>query len=154
MKDLARVAFNLHVRPTANPDRRLKVTILCDFQWVHGVGTGVNIGDSQPVWEQPFSTGGRHKNGNAVLVFMIRGLTGSNEAEVRLNNQLVGRITPYPGANPSHWYMQMINVTGGPLLDGTNELQVHAAPATNPSPGDIYDDFQLKNILCIFQQSS
>jgi hypothetical protein len=121
---------------------------------VHGVGTGVDIGDDQPVWEQSFSTGGRYKNGQAVLVYMVRGLTGSNSAEVRLNNQFVGRVTPYPGANQTHWFMQMINITGGPLLDGNNELQVRAAPATDPSPGNIYDDFSLKYILCIFQQES
>ncbi len=85
---------------------------------------------------------------------MVRGLTGSNGAEVRLNNKVIGLIDPYPGANASHWYMQTINITGGPLLDGNNELQVNAAPATNPSPGSIYDSFWLKNIFCIFQQSS
>jgi hypothetical protein len=130
------------------------MTVLCDFQWVHGVGTGVDIGDGQPVWEQSFSTGGRLKNGHAVLIFMVRGLTGTNGAEVRLNNQLVGRVAPYPGADSRYWFMQMINVTGGPLLDGENELQVNAAPQANPVPGDLYDDFQLKNIFCIFQQSS
>jgi hypothetical protein len=129
-------------------------TVLCDIQIVHGVGTGVTIGDSQPVWEQDFSAGGRLKNGNAVLVFMVRGLTGSNGAEVRLNNNFVGRIDPYPGADSRHWFMQMINITGGPLLDGNNELQVNGAPHSNPSPGDIYEDFQLKNVVCYFQQST
>jgi hypothetical protein len=50
----------------------------------------------------------------------------------------------------------MINITALPevLLDGDNELQVNAAPHTNPSPGDIYEDFTLKNVICIFQQST
>jgi hypothetical protein len=85
---------------------------------------------------------------------MVRGLTGSNGAEVRLNNQFVGRIAPYSGADERHWYMQMMNISGGPLLDGGNELQVNAAPNANPSPGNLYDDFQLRYILCFFQQSS
>src|SRR5690348_5798991 len=79
---------------------------------------------------------------------------GTNGSEVRLNNNFVGTIAPYPGANPSHWFMQMINITGGPLLDGNNELQVNAAPNENPSPGNIFEDFQLKNVICIFQQST
>ena len=71
-----------------------------------------------------------------------------------MNNNIVGRITPYPGADERHWYMQMLNVTGGPLLDGENEMQVTAVPASNPSPGNLYDDFRLKYIVCIFQQST
>jgi hypothetical protein len=130
------------------------MTVLCDITFVHGVGTGVTIGDNQPVWEQTFSTAGRHENGIAVIVLMVRGLTGSNGAEVRLNDQHVRRIDPYPGADASHWYMQMLNFTGGPLLDGDNEFQVNAVPNANPTPGNLYDDFQLKNILCLFQQSS
>ena len=129
-------------------------TVLCDLQVIHGVESGITIGDALPVWEQTFSAGGRYKNGNAVLVFMVRGLTGTNGSKVRLNNNLVGTIAPYPVANPSYWFMQMINITGGPLLDGNNELQVNAAPNADPSPGNIFDDFQLKNIICIFQQST
>ena len=49
------------------------MTVLCDIQFVNGVGTGVAIGDAQPVWEQSFSAGGRHKNGQALLVFMVSG---------------------------------------------------------------------------------
>ena len=70
---------------------------------------------------------------------------------------LSGSIAPYPGADSRHWFMQMINIrtaTNAELLDGDNELQVNAAPHTNPSPGDIYEDFQLKNVICIFQQST
>ena len=85
---------------------------------------------------------------------MVRGLTCNNGADVHLNDQWVGRVEPYTGAKPDHWYMQMINVTGGPLHGGNNELQINAAPATNVAPGNIFDDFQLKNFLCVFQQSS
>ena len=127
-------------------------TVLCDLEIVHGVGTGITIGDARPVWEQIFSTHGHHHGGNAVLVFMVRGLTGSNGAEVRVNNKFIDTIDPYPGADSRHWFMQMINLTGGALEPGDNELQVNAAPHTNPSQGDIYEDFQLKNIVCIFQQ--
>ena len=130
------------------------MTVLCDIQWVWGVGSGVTIGDDQPVWENTFNTGGRLKNGHAVLIYMVRGLTGTHSAEVRLNNQHVGRVSPYPGANQTHWYMQMMNITGGPLLDGNNEFQVNAAPAADPSAGHLYDAFTLKYILCIFQQES
>jgi hypothetical protein len=128
--------------------------VVCDFQWVNGVGTGVNIGDGghKPVWEANFGTGGRHKNGHAVLVFMVRGLTGGSPATVRVNNQFVGQIAPYQGANPAHWYMQMINISGGPLKDGTNELQIDGAAPANPAPGNQFDDFQVKNVLCFFQQ--
>ena len=45
-------------------------TVLCDLQVIHGVETGITIGDALPVWEQTFSAGGRYRNGNAVLVFM------------------------------------------------------------------------------------
>jgi hypothetical protein len=131
-------------------------TVLADLAMIHGVGTGITIGDNRPVWEQRFKANGRERTGNAVLVFMVRGLTGTNGAEVRLNNKVIGMIDPYPGADSRHWFMQMINITALPeiLLDGDNELQVNAAPHTNPSPGDIYEDFTLKNFICIFQQST
>ena len=131
-------------------------TVLADLEVVHGVRDGITIGDRRPVWEQRFETHGRERTGKAVLVFMVRGLTGSNGAEVRLNNKVVGMIDPYPGADSRHWFMQMINITALPeiLFDGDNELQVNAAPHTNPSSGDIYEDFTLKNVICIFQQST
>lgn len=130
--------------------------VVCDIQFVHGVGTGVKIGDdgNHPIWEIQFNTGGRYKNGQAVLIFMVRGLTGNNNADVLVNNQFVGRIANYPGASPSHWYMQMINITGGPLKDGNNELQINAVPATHPGEGNVYDDFEVKNVICFFQQEA
>jgi hypothetical protein len=130
--------------------------VVCDFQWVNGVGTGIHIGDDghNPVWEADFHTGGRHKNGHAMLIFMVRGLTGGNPATVRVNNQWVGEIEPYKGADPLHWYTQMINISGGPLKDGTNELQIDGAPPANPGPGNLFDDFQVKNVLCFFQQEA
>ena len=130
--------------------------VVCDFQWVNGVGTGIAIGDDgqKPIWEADFHTGGRHKNGHAVLVFMVRGLTGGSPAVVRVNNQFAGQIEAYPGANPSHWYMQMINISGGPLKNGVNELQIEAAAPANPGPNNQFDDFQVKNVLCFFQQEA
>jgi hypothetical protein len=132
------------------------MAIVCDCTWINGVGTGIHIGDDgeKPIWEANFGAGGRHKNGNAVLVFMVRGLTGENGAQVFVNNEPAGRIEPYPGADPRHWFLQTINVTGGAIRDGNNEFQVNAAPATNPGDGNSYDDFQIKNIFCIFQQSA
>jgi homoserine acetyltransferase len=130
--------------------------VVCDFQWVNGVGTGIHIGDGghKPVWEANFHTGGRHKNGHAVLVFMVRGLTGEHSATVKVNNQFAGRIEPYTGADPAHWFVQMINISGGPLISGVNELQIDGAPPTNPAPGNQFDDFQVKNVLCFFQQEA
>ncbi|MEM8789453.1 MAG: hypothetical protein AAGE76_14430 [Pseudomonadota bacterium] len=89
-----------------------------------------------------------------MLLFMVRGLTGGHPATVKVNNQFVGRIEAYPDAHPGHWYMQMINISGGPLKDGTNELQIDAAAPANPGPGNQFDDFRVKNVLCFFQQKA
>jgi len=129
--------------------------IVADFQIIHGVTTGVLIGDSgiKPVWEQNFNTGGRHANGHAYLIFMVRGLTGTGPgARVEVNDQFVGNIERHTGGDLNHWFMQTINISGGVLVNGNNELEIHAA--INETHNDQFDDFRIKNIFCHFQQGA
>ena len=129
--------------------------VVADFEVVHGVIDGVLIGDSgvKPIWEQTFNTGGRRSTGHAYLIFMVRGLTSTGPgARVEVNEHFVGNIERHVGADPNHWFMQTINISGAVLNDGNNELEIHAA--VNETHNDQFDDFRIKNIFCHFQQSA
>lgn len=129
--------------------------VVADFEVIHGVSSGVLIGDSgiKPIFEQSFNTGGRRSTGHAYLIFMVSGLTGTGPgARVEVNEHFVGHIERHTGGDLSHWYTQMINISGSVLNDGNNELEVHAA--VNETNNDQFDDFRLKNIFCHFQQSA
>ncbi|MEZ4700117.1 MAG: hypothetical protein R2834_07285 [Rhodothermales bacterium] len=129
--------------------------VVSDFTIIHGVGTGLVIGDSghHPIFETQFNTGGRRSTGHAIITFMVRGLTAATQGpQIKINNKFAGRVEPARGADPGHWFTQTINISGALLNDGSNEFEVHAAP--NPLGTDTYDDFVLKNIICHFQQEA
>ena len=132
------------------------MSVLCDFEVIHGTSEGVQIGDGgfNPVWEPTFNTGGRRSTGHALITFMVKGLTVATEPlAVKVNNDFAGHIFPYVGADADHWFSQTINISGALLNNGDNELEAPAA--INPSGiGSTYDDYFLRNVFCFFQQST
>jgi hypothetical protein len=129
--------------------------VLCDFVVIQGDSNKV-LGDSGDVlWEKTFNTGGRSSGGGAILMLMVKGLTSTkSNVPVKINNIDVGYIFHYNGANSGHWFTQIINIGANILKDGNNELQIGAVSWPGAKPGDLYDDFYIRDVICFFQQSS
>lgn len=137
------------------------MAVLCDFIEIVG-DSSVTIGDSQPVWEKAFNTGGRNSSGTALLIFNIKGLTyATSSVAVKINNTTVGNLYPYKCKDDAerdivsqNWYTQMISVSGSTIKDGNNEIQINAVGYPGATSSNMYDDFQIKNVVCFFHQSS
>ena len=133
--------------------------IVSDFIHIQGDGNGdpgsnVRIGDGNIVREWTFQTGGRHANGTAYIVLMVKGMTVTdNHAEVRLNNQHLGYILNNKGGSVNEWQTQILSFTGDRLNNGSNELEIHGVTYTGGG-NDNFDDFYLRNIICHFHQSA
>lgn len=127
--------------------------VLCDFTVIQGDINKVIGDDGVAQWEETFNTGGRC--GQAVLMFMVKGLTSTtNNVDVKINGKVIGKIYHYNGANASHWFTQIINVGKGYLNDGDNLLQIHAVSFPDAESGNIYDDFSIRDVIIFFQQRS
>ena len=130
------------------------MTVVCDIQVIQGDNTR-KIGDGAVIWEKSFNTGGRYSGGKAILMFMVAGLTATNsDVNIKINNTVVGKIEHYNGADNRHWFTQIVNIGGGILHNGNNELQIEAVSWPGATAENLYDDFLLKDVVCIFQQSA
>lgn len=144
--------------------------VLCDFTQIVG-DTPVNIGDSNPVWSATFNTGGREASQTGFLILNVRGLTHSDlNVPVSLNGTQIGSIQTYrPGGagidttnvnqpeklrQNDHWYTQMIAFSGNQINDGNNTIQIQAAQFPESTQSNRFDDFQIKDVICFFHQSS
>ena len=128
--------------------------VVCDLKVIQGDSVR-RIGDGATLWEKNFNTSGRYAGGNAILMLMVSGLTVTNsDVNVRINNQNVGKIEHYNGAKSNHWFSQIINIGGGILKNGNNEIEIQAVSYPGASAGDIFDDFYIKDVVCIFQQAA
>jgi hypothetical protein len=129
--------------------------VVCDMQVIQG-DSNKRLGDGgATIWEKDFGTGGRYSGGDAILMFMVKGLTATESTvDVKINNRSVGRIYPYTGADSDHWFTQIINIGGGILKSGTNELQIQAVTWPGSTSGDIWDDFWIRDVVCFFQQKA
>jgi hypothetical protein len=112
--------------------------IVSDFTRIVGDG-GRTIGNAAV--ELPFGTGGRDSNHDALLVFGVKGLNST--VQVKVNNTVVGSLTP--NSTQTHWFTQMVYLTGGQLNNGNNELQLEAVSN---------DSFEIKDVTCFFGQSA
>ena len=137
------------------------MTLLCDFTEIVG-DNPVSIGDGKPVWAANFNTGGRDSNSSAFLIFNVRGLTHTDRnVNVTVNNQPVGSIACYGGVteaarvdNAKYYYTQMISLSGATLKDGINAVQINAVGHPGATSTNLYDDFQIKNMICFFHQAA
>ena len=135
--------------------------VVCDFTQIIG-DEPVKIGDSQPVWEANFDTGGVHQPGWAFLIFNVRGLTYTNvNVNVKINNVVIGQIARYGGSNDAernerakYWYTQTITMYGSKLRNGSNEIQIEAVGFPGATNDNKFDDFELKDMMCFFHQKA
>jgi hypothetical protein len=150
--------------------RGAHMPVLSDFTQIIG-DTPVTIGDSNPVWSGSFNTGGREAGQPGFLIFNVRGLTHSDlDVPVSINGTQVGTIHNYrPGGSgidttnvnqpekfrqADHWYTQMIAFTGTQINDGDNRIQIQAVQFPENTQTNRFDEFEIKNLVCFFHQSS
>ncbi len=130
--------------------------VVSDFTLIRG-DSPVQIGDGLPIWEETFNTGGRESGSPALLIFNVRGLTSTNvNVVVKVNNVEVGQIRRYGGDGDiaNNWYTQMIAMNGNQLNNGDNEIQIEAVGWPGATPGNLFDDFELKDVVCFFHQDA
>lgn len=128
--------------------------VVSDLQVIQG-DAARRIGDGATLWEKNFNTGGRYSGGKAILMLMVKGLTATDsDVDVKINNTSVGVIEHYNGADSRHWFTQIINIGSGILNNGTNELQIEAVSWGGATPSNLFDDFYVKDVVCIFQQEA
>ena len=115
-----------------------------DFVFIRG-DANRTIGDNGlTIWESNFNATTVSRSTRGVLMFMVRGLTLAEEnVEVRINNQVIGQIFRYEGADSSYWFTQIIQVDTGVLVPEDNELEIRAIGYPGASAGDLFDDFVL-----------
>jgi len=137
------------------------MTVLCDFQVIQG-DADQRIGDGAIIWEKIFSTSGRYPGGLAILMLMVQGLTYATQpVNVKINNMVIGQIFPYRFPNPAerqgtsnHWHTQIINIGPNVLIDGDNEIQIEAIGFPGATGSNAFDDFQVRDVVCLYQQDS
>ena len=128
------------------------MTVVSDFTVIQsGVAT---VGDPNAnVLQRHFRTTNNNDNQIALVTMMVSGLAAGS-APVRLNGHEIGEIAPHD-AGSKGWFAEQFAVPKGILKPGQanpNELQINLVPAANPSPGNVFDDFQVRDIVCFFHQ--
>ncbi len=118
------------------------------------------VGDTDGKLVLPFNTGGLH-HAPALLSFMVRGLTTSS-ARVAIkspttgNNEIqIGRIQPISDANI--WRHEQFVIKTNILNSGSsqaNTLIIGRVDANSPGPGNLFDDFDIRDIVCFFHQEA
>ena len=101
-----------------------------------------------------FPTGGRRRDSQAVLFCVYRGLE-QREAEIQINGQTVGFLPPLPATRRQEWTTNMFSFRGE-ILRSTDHNSIHVEPPVlnDPEPGNIWDDFQFRELVCFFHQSA
>lgn len=127
--------------------------VQCNFIVIQGDENKV-LGDrGDAKWEKTFNTAGRRSGGEAILMLMVKGLTATRDALVKINNVRVGQIFHCIYENRDYWFTQIIDIGPDILKDGDNQLQIVAASLPHPKPGELYDDFYIRDVICFFHQS-
>lgn len=136
------------------------MALVSDFTVIQGNADHL-VGDPATLWEQNFNVWGYKEGSQAMLIFMVKGLTYATEGvDVKINNKVVGQIFPYRwptkemrNAAASHYYTQIINIGGDALTPGKNELQIEAIGFPEESGSNKFDNFEIRDLMCFFQQA-
>lgn len=139
---------------------RIHMPIVADFQEIVG-DSPQRIGDDEfRVWEAEFPTrgridvGGQRSRGNVFLIFEVQGLTATiQDVVVSVNGRDVGRIHPYEDSHVNI-HTQMISFPPEVLDDGDNIIQVQAVGFQNSSPGNLFDDFAITNMVIFYHRAA
>lgn len=129
------------------------MSMVSDFEVIQG-DYDKRIGDTGTVcWQQTFEIKEFVPAGTALLMFMVKGLTRTDHsATVMINDRSIGEIFPYPGTNTDYWFTQIITFDTRCLRSGQNTLQISAAPHPTATAGNMYDDFDVRNVICFFRE--
>jgi hypothetical protein len=139
--------------------------VLADFEVIQSdeVIIGDSGGDPAGVnpWTESFNSGGRlvvhtgtDRKLKAFITLMVRGINISGTfAEVEINQQPVGRIFASVDSI-ENWRTQSISFESSVLNNGDNRILIRAVPSADPSPGNLFSDFLVSNVICFFRQDS
>ena len=143
------------------------MTVLADYEVIPTGFTDKNepvfgeaeIGDAPGInpWTGSFDTGGRlpQRKFPAFITLMVRGIVNLNTfAPVEINEHSVGFIFSAPNSSFASWRTQSIVFDSSILNSGQNRILIKAVQSPNPSPGDIFDNFRIRNVMCFFRQDS
>jgi hypothetical protein len=110
------------------------------------------IGDVREEWIKDFKMKDCDTKKSAILMYMVRGLTSTNEKPiVKINDKPIGKIIPYKGQDSKHYFTQMLNIQPAILKDtDANRIKVEAVSWPGATEGNIYDDFDLRNMYIIY----
>jgi len=143
------------------------MTVLSDFaaiQFSPDDGTferpyrvGDNPGNDTPngPLQIPFNTGGMHHS-PALLTLMVRGITVTDGARVAIrttNGEIdIGRLLPVRAEDVDVWrHEQFIIPTN--VLSGSNSM-ANTLVIGRAGPQGSRDDFEVRDIVCFFHQST
>jgi hypothetical protein len=150
-------------------EKGLSMTVLADFEIIPTAFRAnipsfgeVEIGDSPGLnpWKGTFESGGRlaDQSGRfwAFITLMVRGIINSGaRAEVEINNQSVGAIFSSQNSFSTAWRTQTIVFDSKLLINGTgNQIVIRPALLDFPSPGNSFDNFHIRDVMCFFRQKS
>ena len=130
----------------------------CRFTLIQG-DTNVRIGDPPAglvEWRKKFDAPERDRDKDAILMFMVAGLTAADsDVEVVIHNDSgdhsVGHIQHHNGANRHHWFTQVISIGPNVLTWSDNEIRIKAKEyAGGTPPHDLYDDFFIRDVVCFY----
>ena len=114
----------------------------------------ITIGDNGNAinpYEKSFNTGGRRTQEGAYVSLMVKGLRGnSSDAQVRINNRVIGSIEKTSDGGEDEWQTQMLAFDGNLLESGNNRITIFGAPFS----GGNLNDFVIKSLICHFHQSA
>ena len=140
------------------------MAIVCDYTdilfYISGGNRIINIGDFSDTGRYGagigFATGGRHTGHSAVLYCVYRRLTAGS-VDVRINGSNIGSLSPLPRTDDldNYWATAIFTFPGDVLRgEGFNSIVIDAIPLADPSSGDLFDDFQIKELVCFFKQET
>jgi hypothetical protein len=129
------------------------MTVVSDFTVIQD--SAVTIGDAKPEdFQGKFRTTNNQDAQKALITMMVSGLAGGSST-VRLNGHKIGEIAPHDAGSSNEWFAEQFAVNNKILKPGQanpNTLEIKLVPAANPAPGNAFDDFQVRDIVCFFHQ--
>ncbi len=102
-----------------------------------------------------FQIDGVDSGGSAVVLLMIKGLTGDSEpVDVHINGVSIGRLHPNTNAHPESWFTHMLHFSASegslnPNPKNQSEANTIEIPGSGSNPK--FGKFYLQNIVCFYK---
>jgi hypothetical protein len=112
-------------------------------------------GELTASFSKEFEIEGKDSGASAIVMLMIRGLTGdADPIAVHLNGKPIGRLYPNPSASPDSWFTQILHFSAseGSLFPNAKSNETKNLIQI-PGDGDSakFDKFYVQNIVCFYK---